>query len=131
MILLINDIGLQLEKCSVILYADDTAIFASGKNSAVVAEKLNHDLATLGNFFNDNSLVVNFKQSKTEFLLFGSNKRLSRNNTVNIIMNGEKICETESYKYLGVTLKKNLNLQSHVHNIHKKVASRIKLLGRI
>ena len=69
----INDIGLQLEKCSVILYADDTVIFASGKNSAVVAEKLNHDLATLGNFFNDNSLVVNFKQSKTEFLLFGSN----------------------------------------------------------
>ena len=129
--LLINDIGLQLEKCSVILYADDTVIFASGKNSAVVAEKLNHDLVTLGNFFNDNSLVVNFKQSKTEFLLFGSNKRLSRNNTVNITMNGEKICETESYKYLGMTLDKNLNLQSHVHNIHKKVASRIKLLGRI
>ena len=114
-----------------ILYADDTVIFASGKNSAVVAEKLNHDLATLGNFFNDNSLVANFKQSKTEFLLFDSNKSLSRNNTVTITMNGEKICETESYKHLGVTLDKNLNLQSHVHNIHKKVASRIKLLGRI
>ena len=29
--LLINDIGLQLEKCSVTLYADDTVIFTSGK----------------------------------------------------------------------------------------------------
>ena len=29
--LLINGIGLQLEKCSVRLYADDTAIFTSGK----------------------------------------------------------------------------------------------------
>ena len=48
--LLINDIGLQLEKCSVILHADDTVIFPPGKNSAVVAEKLNHDLTTLGNF---------------------------------------------------------------------------------
>ena len=75
--MLINDIDLQLEKCRMILYADDTVIFAAGKNSAVVAEKLNHDLATLGNFFNDNSLVVNFKKSKAEFLLFGSHTRLS------------------------------------------------------
>ena len=29
--LLINDIGLQLEKCSVMLYADDTVIFTAGK----------------------------------------------------------------------------------------------------
>ena len=73
------------------VYADDTVIFASGKNSAAMAEKLYHDLATLGNFFNDNSLVVNYKKSKTEFLLFGSHKRLSRNNTVNTTMNGKNL----------------------------------------
>ena len=129
--LLINDIDLQLEKHSVILYADDTVIFTSGKNSAVVAEKLNHDLATLGSFFNDNSLVVNYRKTKTEFLHFGSHKRLSKNNTIDITMNGEKISEIENYKYLGVKLDKKWNLQSHVDNIHKKVASRIKLLGRI
>ena len=40
-----------------------------------------------------------------------------------------KISETENYKYLGVTLDKNLNLQSYVDNIHMKVASRTKSLG--
>ena len=62
----------------------------------VVAEELNHDLATLGNFFNDNSLVVNYKKFKTEFRFFGSHQRLSKNNT----MNGEKISETENCKVM-------------------------------
>ena len=74
-----------------------------------MAEKLNHDRTTLGNFFDDNSLVVNYKKSKTEILLFGSPYRLSKNITVDITMNGQKISETQNYKYLGVTLDKNLN----------------------
>ena len=69
-----------------------------------MAEKLNHNLITLGNFFDDNSLVVNYKKSKTEFLLFGNHQRLSTNITVDITMNGEKISEIENCKYLGVTL---------------------------
>ena len=92
--------------------------------------KLKHDLTTLGNFFDDNSFV-NYKKSKTDFLLFGSRQRLSKNIIADINMNGEKISETQNYKYLGVTLDKNLNLQSHFDNTHKKVASRIKLLVRI
>ena len=94
--MLINDIGLQLEKRSAILYADDTVISTLGQNSAVVAEKLNHDFTTLRNFFNDNSLVVNYKTSRTEFLLFGSHQRLSKNITVDNTMNGEKISETRT-----------------------------------
>ena len=46
-------------------------------------------------------------------------------------MNGEKISEAENYKYQGAPLNKNLNLQRYVDNIHMKVTSRIKLLGRI
>ena len=81
---------------SVILYAEDIVIFTLGQNSAIVAEKLNHDLTTLGNFFHDNSLVVNYKKSRTEFLLFCSHQRLSKNITVDNTMNGEKISETRT-----------------------------------
>ena len=49
--LLLSGIGLQLAKSRVILYADDTAIFAPEKNSTVVTDKLNHGLATLDSFF--------------------------------------------------------------------------------
>ena len=41
---LINGIDLQLKKSNIILYADDTVIFTSDKNSKEVAEKLNDDL---------------------------------------------------------------------------------------
>ena len=100
------------------MHPDDTVLFSSGKNIAVVADKLNHDLATLDHFFNDNSLIVNFKKSKTEFIFFGSHQKLAKNSTVYITMNGREIIETENYKYLGVTLDKNLNLQNHIDNFH-------------
>ena len=76
-------------------------------------------------------LFVHYKNSKTEFLIFDSHKRSSKNDTVDITMNWKKFSETENYKYLGVTLDKNLNLQSHFDKIHMKMASRIKLLERI
>ena len=53
-------------------------IFVWGKHSAVVPDKQNHDLATLGYFINDNSLIVTFKKSKTEYLLFGSHHKLAK-----------------------------------------------------
>ena len=90
---------MQLQKIRVILGADNTVIFAAGKNSAVVANKLNHDLATLENTFIDNSLIVNFKKTKTEFVPFY--EKLSGTSTVEIIMNWRKTIESENYKYLG------------------------------
>ena len=67
----------------------------------IQSERSRGGQGTLGSFFNDNSRVVNYKKSKTEFLLFGHHQRLSKNTTVDIIMNGENISETEIYKYLG------------------------------
>ena len=95
-------------------------LYLHQEKTAVVAEKLNHDLTTLGNFFDESSPVANFKKSTVEFLPCGSHQRLSKNTTVDIIMNGEKISETKSYKYLGVTFDKNVNLQSYFDNLHKK-----------
>ena len=46
-------------------------------------------------------------------------------------MNGRKIIESENYKYFGAILDKNLNLQSHIDNRHKKAAYWIKLQERI
>ena len=129
---MINDIDLQLEKSNIILYADDTVIFALEKNCNEIAEKLNDDIKNLGSFFVENNLVVNLKKSKTEFVLFGSHQKLARTDAIEINMTGgQKIVETDRYEYLGITLDKNLNLLSQFEKMFKKVSSRIKLLARV
>eukprot|EP00112_Aurelia_sp_Birch-Aquarium-sp1_P020323 Seg521.5 transcript_id=Seg521.5/GoldUCD/mRNA.D3Y31 product="putative RNA-directed DNA polymerase from transposon BS" protein_id=Seg521.5/GoldUCD/D3Y31 len=93
--LLINYINLQLNNSSIILYADDTVIFTSDKNSNHIAEKLNDDIKNLGSFFVKNNLVLNLKESKTEFLLFGSYQKLAKTDTIEINMTGKKTVESE------------------------------------
>ena len=65
------------------------------KSSAVVAEKINHGLKTLDNFFDHNSLV-NYKKSKTEVLLFDSHQKLPKITTIDITMNGKKISDQKT-----------------------------------
>ena len=120
--LLINDIDLQLIKSNIILYADDTVIFTSDKNSKEVPEKLNNDLKYLGGFFVENNLVVNLKKSKTEFMLFGSHQKLAKADEIKVNINNHKIVKSDRYEYLGVQLDDNLNMLSQFEKMYKKVS---------
>ena len=44
------------------LYEDETFIFESERNSAKMADKLEHDLAILAYFFTGKNLIVNLKK---------------------------------------------------------------------
>ena len=46
-ILLINDIDHQLNRCKILLYADNTVVFTSSKNQETIEENLNSDLSNL------------------------------------------------------------------------------------
>ena len=46
-------------------------------------------------------------------------------------MNRQSISDSESYKYFGVMLDKNLNFNDHLEKTFKKISSRIKLLSRV
>ena len=76
-------------------------------------------------------ITLNYKKSKTEFVLFGSHQKLAKTDTIEINMTGQKIVESDRYKYLGIILDKNLNLLSQFDKMYKKVSSRIKLLARV
>ena len=41
--ILINDIDLQLQKCEILLYADDTVVFTSDKTCEIIESNLNSD----------------------------------------------------------------------------------------
>ena len=66
----IIDIGLNLEFCEYISYADDTTIFCIDKTDSLVKVSLEHDIYILSEWFKANKLKMNAK--KTQFQMFGS-----------------------------------------------------------
>ena len=76
-VVFINDLDTVLKKTNLILYADDTVVYYSGKTSEEIIKILNDDLQELGKWFKENNLVINMKKGKTEFVLYGTAKRIS------------------------------------------------------
>ena len=60
----------------------------------------------------ENRLKMN--NTKTEFLLFGSRKNLSKCVSQGLDVNGEWIHVSEFIKYLGVYLDRSLSMGNHI-----------------
>lgn len=67
---------------NIILYTDDAVPFYSAKNKTEIEETLNEELSIINNLILRNCLFLNTR--KTEFLLFGTNARISQVNDFNI-----------------------------------------------
>jgi len=106
-----NDFPDVLEKCQVVQFADDTVVYVSANNAKDIESLLNNYLRHISHYFQQNELVINLKPGKTEFLLFGTSKRLAcLHESVNLTFNGIPINESISYKYLGTTIDRSLQL---------------------
>ncbi len=76
----------------------------------------------------DNNLIMNLKKGKTEFGMYGTSQKLSRQPSCHIKIEGTDINQSNSYEYLGITLDHHLSLQQQINKIYKKTSSRLKLL---
>ena len=95
------------------MFADDTVIFAPGKSQAEVESKLRSDIDHLHAYLTENDLIMNVKKGKTEAMLFGSARKLTKCTDLNLNYNGIKINSTTKYKYLGTQLDQTVKLQDH------------------
>ena len=130
-IVLINDIETNLKSCDIILYADDTVLFYAGKTSTEIENILSSELKQIACWFNENNLVINLKKSKTECVLYGTHKKISKSTAFEVKLNGLKIAESTAYKYLGVMIDKSLSYTEHIEKTLKNASSRVKLLSKI
>ena len=111
----INDMSMALG-CRLALYADDSALLASGPNSEQVAEFLSAQLVHCKTWLNDNRLSLHV--GKTECLLFGTHKRLKGASF--IVKCGDAIVNrVNCVKYLGVFLDPTLCVRDHATEILK------------
>ncbi len=76
----------------------------------------------------DNKLSLHL--GKTEAILFGTKRKLTRANDFKVFCNGMEISTSSSVKYLGVTLDDTLSGDSIASNIINKYNGRLKFLYR-
>ena len=58
--------------------ADDTIIFTSNNELNIVESYLTQDINSLPTGFCNNELIINLKKGKTEAMIFGTAKKLSK-----------------------------------------------------
>ena len=85
------------------------------------------------NWLKENELILDCKKGKTEVMVFGTNPRLKNLNDPPLRIQHQftEISCTDSYKYLGLLLKSNLNLTEHIQQSISKASSRVYLLRKI
>ena len=127
-----NDFPEILNKCSVVQFADDTVIYVSAKTVAEIEEILNTELKNIAMYFTKNELIINLKPGKTESMLLGTAKRLSKTDRVlKLFYNHTEILACQSYKYLGTYIDPTLSLAEQFDKMYKKASSRLKLLSKM
>ena len=109
------------------LFADDTNLFISGRNSQKLYEAANNDLNAIAEWLKVNRLSLNVK--KTHYMVFSNTKVKSDNAELKI--EGETISEVSKTKFLGVIIDNRLNWQHHINYISCKVAKGIGIILKI
>ena len=131
-LIFVNDITDKIKNSKVIMYADDTVLYADGADLKTIENALSSDMSLLASWFTENELLLNLKKGKTEAMVFGTGKKLSMiADTLEIKYNEHIINVTTSYKYLGVKLDRTLTLNDHFDSTYKKSASRLFLLAKL
>ena len=101
-ILYINDIVENLES-EVLLFADDTCLFATGKDPAETAEIINRDLAKIYEW--SLKWKVSFNPQKSKDMIFSS-KQIQ--NSPPLVLNGSFVTRVTQHKHFGVWLSSSL-----------------------
>ena len=80
-------------------------------------------------YLSENELILNTKKGKTEVMLFGTAKRLAKNErNLEVLYNNVVLNQTIQYKYLGTTIDPTLQLTDNFNRSYKKASSRLRLL---
>jgi hypothetical protein len=114
--------------CKLTLYADDSALIFSHKDSNVIANRLSLELCNCKQWLIDNRLSLHV--GKTECLLFGTSRKLGKIGDFHVKCDGESVKRVDSVTYLGVTLDKNMNSRDHAECLMKKCIGRVSFLYR-
>ena len=124
-LLYINDLALVSPKLFAILFADDSIFFCTGKDLPSLFDTVNSELTIIVSWLNANKMSLNIE--KTSYMIFRSrNKKLDPGN--DIFINGCKIEQVQTTKFLGVIIDCNLTWKYHISYVCSKISKNIGIL---
>ena len=130
-VLFINDLPVVLEKCNILMYADDIVIYVTTRNAEEIGNTFTNELAKVNEWLLNNNLFMH--KGKTECILFGTDSKLASAN-FSVSVNGSDSKRVFEYKYLGVVMDECLTWKAHVKYLlgraRKNIGKRIGMLGR-
>ena len=112
------------------MYADDTVIYISDKSFSTIRSNLTEDFARVATWLEENQLIVNLRNGKTEWMLFETSQR-TKNKVLDVVLNHSILSETNSYKHLGVQLDQNLNTKDPTTQMYRNICSCLQRLKRL
>ena len=123
----INDISTAV-RCKLLLYADDSALLVSGKNTQLIQKSLSSELEAAREWLVNNKLSLHL--GKTESILFGSKRKLHTCSYIQVKCAGTTLtCQTH-VKYLGIELDQSLSGERVADKIICKSNAKLKFLYR-
>ena len=111
-----------------LLYADDSAIIASGKSVNDINNILTSELHSIKNWLVDNKLSLHL--GKTETILFGNKRKLRQHPDLRVTCDSQVLSARDSVTYLGVTLDQSLAGNNNVISSLSKIGNKLKFLYR-
>ena len=102
------------------MYADDTVIYTSHSNIGVIEQTFTPEMNNVSKWLDKNRLIINLKKGKTESLLFGTAKRLSSKDPMEVYLIEKLIKVANGYKYLGVWLEPTFNVNENLRRVSSK-----------
>ena len=128
-ILYANDLSVLFKNCNFALYADDTVLYTANDNFEDSVSDLQQDMDRLANWCQVNGIKVN--TYKTKIMVYGSKIRLSKLPLFDVKYEGSPLMKVASYKYLGLSLDRQLNYNVHIKKLIASVSAKLKQFQRM
>ena len=121
-----NDCVATQENCSIIKYADDTAILGL-LNDAASEARYKRQVENFCDWCATNQLELNISKTKEQFFDF----RKGNIHTNKIVINNQEVETVSKFKYLGVVIDSDLKFRSHTTNVINKCNQRLYILRKL
>ena len=124
----INDLHAAIKYSEVHHFADDTNLLNFNSCVKSINKQVNHDLKNLSNWLKTNKISLNV--GKTELVVFTSSKK-QLDSDLKIRLNGKRLYETDSVKYLEIQIDKRLTWKQHINHVALKLNKANAMLSKL
>ena len=133
LLIYINDLPRAVQNSRMSMFADDTCLYHQSSNIPLLNEAINEDLKNFDNWSKGNKLSHNVM--KTHSMLIFTKPKLkalkSKNESLRLKIQVDKLEVVQNTKYLGVQIDDSLDWKEHNKVTSSKVSKALKFLRHV